>query len=169
MECIIGYIGLQSCASQEVPESGQYINTLPGITLESIDKIANADQVSYAGVWRDVQIEASIRFKADFIEALSKCYTINRNCDYEDMICSNLEFLAIAWRYLLGFQLMIERINSTRLNRFTTLGIEDAEKLAAYYWDEYKTSLAAAIKLVDVSDCCQTECSNNPQKVIWLP
>lgn len=169
MQCIIDYIGLQVCANQDAPVSGLYINTLPGITLESIEKIAGPDQVTYAGVWRDAQAEAAIRFKIDFIAALNKCYTINRHCDYEDMICDNVESLTNAWRYLLGNQLMIFRLYSTRLNRFTTIDAKKAEELKDFYQIEYEKSLMQAIDFIDVSGCCNTQCTNNPERVIWLP
>lgn len=169
MECLINYIGLQACANQEPSVSGKYINSLPGISLESIDKIANADQASYAGVWRDAQAEAAIEFLDDFKAALSKCYTLNVHCDYAEMICENLEHLTRAWRYALGIQLMMYRIHSNRLNRFTTVGLDDAKQLLGLYQAKYEEALQAAIPLIDVSSCCKTECNNNPQSVIWIP
>jgi len=169
MDCLIDYIGLQSCANQEPSASGTYINTIAGISLESIDKIANADQASYAGVWRDAQTEAALTFKPNFMAALNKCYTLSRHCDYEEMICENIELLSEAWRYLLAYQLMLYRIYSNRLNRFTTVDEGKAKELAAEYNARYQERLADAIMLIDVSSCCQTECSNNPQRVQWLP
>lgn len=169
MECLIDYIGLQSCANDQVPDSGLYINTLPGISLESIDKIADGEQVTYKGVWLDTQKEAAVRFKIDFIEKLNACFTINRFCNYEDMICQNIDVLTNTWRYLLGNQLMLYRLYSSRLNKFTTVDRKQAEELKDYYQSEYLKSLEQAIKLIDVSSCCYTECGNNPERVVWLP
>lgn len=169
IDCLQDYIGLQVCADQPVPPSGMYINTLPGISLESIDKIANADQITYIGVWQDVQREAAIRFKSGFMITINACHTLNRGCDYGDMICDNLEYLAEAWRYLLGNMLMIYRLNTTRLNRFTTVDAKQAAELRDYYAAEYEAAMQVAVKLVDVSMCCQIECNNNPQSVTWLP
>lgn len=169
LECLIGYIGLQACPDQPEPESGIYINTLPGISLESIEKIANPDQVTYAGVWRDAQTAAAMRFKAGFMAALNECYTINKHCDYEQMICDNLEVLTAAWWYLLGNQLMLYRINTSRLNRFTTVDLKQAQELYTHYQVEYEGALNNAMKVVDVSGCCQTQCTNNPERVTWLP
>lgn len=53
MECLRNYIGLRGCGLPE-PESGFYVNSLPGISLESIDKLADSEQRSYAGVWADI-------------------------------------------------------------------------------------------------------------------
>lgn len=169
MECLLDYIGFINCSSADASPSGLYINTLPGISLESVDKIANSEQVTYLSVWNDAQAEASIRFKIDFMKAINECYTLSGKCDYEDMICDNLEYLVLAWRYLLGNQLMLYRINSTRLNRFTTVDKKQAEELAAYYQVEYLDALKIAMKLVDVSGCCEQECTNNPQHVWILP
>ncbi len=169
MECLINYIGLQSCENQEPSVSGKYINTIPGISLESIDKIANADQASYAGVWRDAQIEAAATFKPNFMTALNKCYTLSRHCDYDEMICENIELLSEAWRYLLAYHLMLYRIYSNRLNRFTTVDEGKAKELAGEYNARYQDMLSDAIKLVDVSACCQTQSNNNPTRVEWLP
>lgn len=169
MDCLIDYIGLQACQNQVVPQSGLYINGLPGITLESIDKIATADQITYMGVWRDVQAEAALEFMAAFKVALSSCYTLSRHCDYEDLICDNLEHLTVAWRYLLAAQLMLYRINSPRLNRFTTIDLNDAKELLGMYQAKYEAALQQAVQLIDVSGCCQIECTNNPRRVEWLP
>lgn len=169
MECLIDYIGFINCADQPESESGLYINTLPGISLEMVDKVANSEQVTYVSVWNDAQQEASLRFKADFMRAVNECYELSRKCDYEDMICENLEYLVNAWRYLLGNQLMLYRIHSNRLNFFTTIGKKDAEELAAHYQVEYENALKIAMKLVDVSGCCEQKCTNNPTHVWWLP
>lgn len=169
LDCLENYIGFINCASEPDSPSGLYINTLPGISLESVDKIANSEQVTYAQVWADAQVEAAVRFKIDFITKLNECYTLSGKCDYEDMICDNIEHLIVAWRYLLGNQLMHYRINSTRLNRFTTVDKKQAEELAAFYQVEYEKSLQIAMKLVDVTGCCEQECNNNPQHVWILP
>lgn len=168
-DCLINYVGLQACGGvYESPLSGLYINSLPGISLESIDKIADSEQITYAGVWADAQTEAAIRFKSDFITEVTKCYRITRTCDYEDFICDNLELLANAWRYLLGNQLMIYRIFSSRLNRFTTIDLDAAKELRDYYQGEYLQALSQAVKLIDFSTCCM-ECSGNSEVVYWLP
>lgn len=167
MDCLLNYIGIRGCG-EEAPASNQYINTLPGISLESLDKIADSEQITYKGVWEDVQAEASTRFYTDFIEELNKCYALQPYCDYEQMICDNKARLINAWKYLLGNQIMVFRLYTPRLNRFTTVDIEDAAKLMDYYQVEYEKSLKQAMKLIDTSSCCMP-CSGNPEYVTWLP
>jgi hypothetical protein len=69
MDCLKDYIGIKGYGSQE-PLSGLYINQLPGITLESIDKIADKDQGNFTGVWDDVQTRAGNRLEKDLRIAL---------------------------------------------------------------------------------------------------
>lgn len=70
MQCLYDYIGIKGCGIT-APASGMYINVLPGITFNSIESIANEDQVTYAGVWSDVQTRAVERFRIDTIGVLS--------------------------------------------------------------------------------------------------
>lgn len=167
MDCLTGYIGLKVCGT-ETSESGLFINSLPGISFESVEKIADSEQISYAGVWRDVQAEAQARFFVDVIDEISKCYQITPYCDYEEIICGNKHILGNAWRYLLGNQLMLFRIYTSRLNRFTTVDLEQAKELRDMYQVEYERSLAQAVKLINVSSCC-LECGGNPETVTWFP
>lgn len=175
MTCLIDYIGIRICVNPEggvydiTPESNVWINTLPGISLESIDKTANSEQITYLGVWSDAQKEAAVRFKIDFISEIQRCYKLSRDCDYEEMICENKEVLVNAWRYLLGNQLMLFRLYTTRLNRFTTVDLPDAEKLRDFYQVEYEKALRQAAQLVDISTCTDICCSGNPETVYWLP
>jgi len=52
--CLQDYISLKGC-SNELPESGIFLNDLPGISNEFLDSIATGDQVTYQGVWQSVQ------------------------------------------------------------------------------------------------------------------
>jgi hypothetical protein len=167
MTCLKNYIGLKVCGT-ETSESGLYLNSLPGISLESVDKIADSEQITYAGVWDDVQTEAAARFYIDVVTAISECYSLNPYCDYEEIICDNKLKLANAWRYLLGNQLMIFRLYTTRLNRFTTIDAEKAGELRDFYQIEYEKALAQAVQIIDVSSC-ELCCGGNPSYVYILP
>jgi hypothetical protein len=54
MDCLKNYIGLIGC-SESIPESGLFINELPGISFESIEKLSDQEQANYIGVWNDVE------------------------------------------------------------------------------------------------------------------
>lgn len=167
MDCLVDTVGIKSCDDEALPVGG-FINSLPGISLESVDRIADADQITFRGVWTDIQAEAARRFESDFMTSVSECYELNAYCDYEDMACDNQAKLLNAWRYLLGNQLMIERLYSTRINRFTTVDRDQAIELRDYYQVSYENALKQATKLLIIDDCCLV-CSGNPQTVYWLP
>lgn len=169
--CLQDIIGLSPCESEspyDLPASGFYITSLPGISLESIEKVATEDQATYRGLWRDCQRNALDRFKQDILTGLKKCYNLNKECDYEEMICENTELLIDPLKYLLGSWLMLYRLTSNRLNRYTTLDKEEAAELKAFYDAEYNKSLSQAILLMDTTGC-ELCCGGNPEVVIWLP
>lgn len=169
LTCFIDYIGLSYCPGvYEQPGSGIYLNSLPGISIESIDKIADSEQITYLGVWADVQQSAVAQFKVDVMAELNKCFKLDRGCDYETMICANAEMLVQSWKYCLGVWLMIFRINSPRLNRFTTIDAKQATELKDFYQVEYEKALKQAVLLMDTSECCM-QCAGNPETVTWLP
>jgi len=168
MSCLTDYIGIKVCGN-ETSGSGQFINTLPGISFESIDKISDSEQITYKGVWNDVQTESWNRFYIDVVNELSKCYQLQPYCDYEELICDNRSKLITAWKYLLGNQLMHFRLYTTRLNRFTTVDAKKAVELLDYYQMEYEKSLTLAAKIMNVSSCECMSCGGNPETVLWLP
>lgn len=167
MDCYTDLVGIKGCG--DIPTGG-WINTLPGISLEVIDNIADSEQVTYLGVWADVQKEASTQFKIDLIEKINECYNINTDCDYEDIICKaeNIVLLTTSWRFRLGVQLMIERLYSTRIN-WITLNKEQAEELKTFYQVEYERTLSQAVKFMDLTDCCLQCGGGNPNYSVWLP
>lgn len=171
MKCLIDYIGIKICQDADaVCDSGIYINTLPGISLEMIEKTATEDQRNYAGLWADVQAEAWNIFVVDFIEAISDCYELTKKCNYEALICENKRIVVNAWRYLLGAQLMIYRKNTTRLNKFTTVEEDKVGELIDWYQANYEKSLAQAVKLCNIDSCkCVLVMDPKPKSVAWIP
>jgi hypothetical protein len=169
MDCFIDYIGLSACAgAYEAPASGIYVNSLPGLSLESIDKVANQEQLNYLGVWNDAQTNAVQQFKVDVMAEIQKCYQLNCDCDYEALICANIEVLVQSWKYLLGIWILMYRINSNRLNRFTTLDVTQAKELKDHYQAEYSLFLSKSVLCMDITSC-ELCCGGNPEIVTWLP
>lgn len=169
MDCFLDYIGLSYCAGiYEQPGSGIYLNSLPGISIQSIDAIADSEQTTYLGVWADVQSSAVAQFRIEVISELNKCFKLNRDCGYTTMICNNRDTLIQAWKYLLGVWLLTFRVNSDRLNRYTTVDKKQAEELLAFYQVRYEDALKQAVQLMDTTECCM-ECSGNPETVYQLP
>lgn len=168
MDCFVDSVGLQFCQGSETPVSGLYLNSLPGISIESIDKIADSEQITYLGVFEDVQTNAKAQFRLDIMTELHKCYRLNKDCDYNTLICDNTEVLYQAWKYLLGVHVMLFRQASDRLNWFTTVSLEDAKALQDRYQVEYEASLNQGVQLMDTSECCM-KCDPMPRRIVWLP
>lgn len=77
MDCLIDSIGIIGCGTSS-PASGIFINSFAGMSLESIEAIADAEQGDYIGVWADVQKNASRRLSTDVSVELGKRYKLNR-------------------------------------------------------------------------------------------
>lgn len=341
MECFRNYIGVKGCGQPE-PLSGLYINSLPGITLRSIDEIANSEQVTFVNVWKDVQDRALNKFRTNVISGFRKekkykiktisqmvdlgrridtvdgqttalaqyrgftieltfsgdiytlrsslqsiyvqtlavytpvvtsglvvkifdldtaeelytktiastvagwnsinvfqnfnadrvfvCYdassvdsvlqnilpatsscgscvqiiygdycqgqvygaystdlanpteidrdtnsygmsgVVSVQCRYDWIVCNNKEHFANALLYLLGAEMMIERLHSETFSQYTTIGIKDAEELQGFFQAEFESQLEAAIGGIDIdlSDCC-IECQSQVSHKKMLP
>ncbi len=79
MDCLENYIALKNCSSV-VPESGLYVNILPGINTELVDKIATSEQINFLGVWNNVKQRSFLRLKNDVV------MKIQERMDFNDVI-----------------------------------------------------------------------------------
>lgn len=71
MDCLIDFVGLRGC-KEVIPRSGQYINGLAGISLKTLDSLANEEQLSYRGFWNDVQTRAARRMGSDLLARVNR-------------------------------------------------------------------------------------------------
>lgn len=76
-DCLRDYIGLRGCSSSE-PESDLYITDQPGISLISLDKVADSEKQTYKAVWEAVQTRAINRINSDVISEFAKKYHLRR-------------------------------------------------------------------------------------------
>lgn len=167
--CLKDYVGVKLCDdSLNPPGSGLYINSLPGLSIEALDNIADSEQITYKGIYSDAQDEAWQLFQVDFFNALSNCYDIKSTDDWSSLICPNKKKLVGAWRYLIGVELMIYRQYSPRLN-FFTMDAKEAAGLQTLYQTEYESALEKSMKIIDISSL-HIHCGPGQiQSVIWLP
>ena len=84
LSCLKNWIGVQGCTTT-TPDSGLFINQLPGIELEMIDSLADEQQVDFNGVWDDVQERAVRRFKTDINAEFKKRYLLKNITESIDM------------------------------------------------------------------------------------
>ena len=130
----------------ETAESGLYINVDLPITLDMLNKIKETDQADLKAMWDEIQDRGIkkfvIRVKQGYRELFGVC-SIDDNW-FDD----NKDDLSFSLLYFLGSELMIERIFSTRINRYTTIDRKKAEELKGLFDDEFPTQLKAALEII---------------------
>lgn len=71
MDCLINYIGVEDCQFAPSP-TGLYLQQLPGMEFEQIEKISSPEQGGWAGVWADIQGRAARTFRRDVIAEFNR-------------------------------------------------------------------------------------------------
>lgn len=59
-------------------------------------------------------------------------------CAYDNIICNNKELFIAPWMYLLGSELMSERLYTSRLNEYTSIKRDDATRLKQMFEAQYR-------------------------------
>jgi len=71
VDCFRNFVGLAGCGAT-TPDSGRYVNELPGISLESVDSLVNSEQISYAKLFTDLQTTSQSSFQNNIVARLTK-------------------------------------------------------------------------------------------------
>jgi hypothetical protein len=81
---------------------------------------------------------------------------VSMKCSYDGLVCVNKDLFSTALWYLLGSEMMLERINSPRINKFTTVDLKKAKELQEYFEGMWKQELGIVIDSIDLNDgdCC---------------
>src|SRR4051812_19751040 len=74
--CLQNHIGMRGCGI-DTPNSAAYVNELPGISLKTIDNIADSEQLNFNGVWANIQARALRKFDTDVQNYLGKRHKLN--------------------------------------------------------------------------------------------
>ncbi|PCJ57924.1 MAG: hypothetical protein COA65_08675 [Rhodospirillaceae bacterium] len=112
LNCLKSHILVQGCTTT-TPNSGIFINQLPGIELEMIDKIADEQQVDFNGVYDDIEERAVRRLKTDINAEFKKKYklkNITQSIDLEREVDSTTTTAAAA--QFRGFTLELDRTDN---------------------------------------------------------
>lgn len=72
-------------------------------------------------------------------------------CDYGNLVCRNKQVFANALWYLLGAEVLTERIHSDRLNRYTTIDAKKALELRDEFYAQYKAELGVALSTIQLN------------------
>jgi len=84
LDCLKDWIGVQGCTTT-TPDSGIFINQLPGVELEMMDSLADEQQVDFNGVYDDVQERAVRRLKTDINAEFKKRHRLKNITQSIDM------------------------------------------------------------------------------------
>lgn len=152
---LYGYVGLSSKIVEV--ESGLYLDSLPDISLTLVDKLTPIEDSDFSELWAKIEDRAIKKFRTLFINAINKCHRIHKIDVCECLIESNYEVFGIALWYLLGAELMFERANSSRLNRFTTIDKAKAKELTTTLMELFSDELTVGVNSIDVND---NDCSD---------
>jgi hypothetical protein len=81
---------------------------------------------------------------------------VSLKCDYEGLICANSDLFATALWYLLGRELMVERLFTDRINKWSTIDRPKAQQLHDIFANTYEKELNLVIDGIDLNDsgCC---------------
>jgi len=170
MDCLQGYIGLSVGVAPV--ESNLYVVTLPGISMHNLEKIADkteqvtADHKPDAGiVFAECEQRAIRTFTSAFTAGLNECYHLSDIHVIECIICANKPKIAVALWYFIGHEIMIERLSTDRLNRFTTIDLKKAKELRDLFIDRAEYELLAAVKGINPND---SECVQKPVECVEI-
>ncbi|GHT33561.1 hypothetical protein FACS189434_07980 [Bacteroidia bacterium] len=163
IDCLVGYIGL--CSSEGTAQSGLYLDALPDINLYNTGKIADSSQKTENGtlspdaVFEDVQKRAILKFRTLFIIEFNRCFKEYNRTNIECLICENKVLLATALWYLMGAEMLQERLGSERINRFTTIDRQKTRELQQEFMQDFANELQMAIAGIDIeaSACFENE------------
>jgi hypothetical protein len=169
MNCLADRIGIKGCGVTYIVAPQLYINSLPGVTLEMIDALANDEQETFIGLWNDVILRSMKRFEIAVKSKLNKCYKLTDKVVVECLVCEKKDLFDVALWYLHGVELMIERTSTDEMSRYTTIDLDKAEQLKQEFFSEYETALNDAIQSINPSDSdCVKGCLQCNDTVRWV-
>lgn len=90
-------------------------------------------------------------------------------CSYEVFICANRQDLALAWWYLLGAELMIDRQYSDRVNRYTTVDIKKAKDLEELFRKKFENELETFVNSVSLTTDWCIDCDAQITRIQRIP
>ena len=96
--------------------------------------------------------------------------TFNLECSVSNFVCQRIDSFKDAFLYKLGVEFCNERIYSDRINRYTLMDREEADRLRIEFNDQYKLLIDAALKdlKIEESDEC-FECNRAINYKMMLP
>lgn len=145
------------------------INSLPGVSLQKIDSLADDEQETFLGVWNDIVLRAMMKFEILVKAKLNQCYKLTDKTVVACLVCEKKELFDVALWYLHGTELMIEITSTDTINRYTTIDLEKAERLKEEFYLEFQGALNDAVQAITPADSdCITGCVECNDTVKWV-
>ena len=157
LDCLIGYIGLRSDVGGA--NSGLYLDALPDINIINTQKLTDVDQDSADAVFSVVEKRAILKFRTLFIAEFNKCHRLFDRSIVDCIICENKELLAESLWYLMGAEMLQERLGSNRINRHTAVDRKNTKEQKQDFENYFYKQLETAVLGIDLngSDCLKGE------------
>ena len=164
LNCLTGYVGITTCTDEE-PGSGLFIDSLPGVSPEMLQAIAEPNTPDYISEWSKIEHRAILAFRSLLLAKLNECYEIHNFSTAECIACENQDVLAVALWYLFGHYVMGAALASWTNSRFSTVDRQQVEELQADYYVQFERELTNAMRGIDL---CQDKCiqQNEPGCVV---
>ena len=108
-------------------------------------------------------------FTSEPMDSFGLTATLSLQCSYDVLVCNFKSNLAVAWWYLLGSELMKERIYTDRVNRYTTVDLDKARELMKSLHDDYMNELLTFVDSIDLSRDWCIDCDALLRQVEFLP
>jgi len=157
LECLVGLIGLD--CSKGTAQSGLYLEQLPDINIGNVNKITDEGNFTVEEVFEDVEKRAILKFRTLFITEFNKCHRMYKREAIDCLICENKELLAEALWYLMGAEMLQQRLGSNRINRYTTVDRNKTKETKEYFEQEFERHLHTAVLGINLeeSKCFEDE------------
>ena len=181
IECLNNRIGIRGCDAPTSPASAEgvtpfvealpilVVNDLLGISLQNLNAIVEDEDETFLVMWNKVVLRTMKKFEVLVKAKLNECYKLTDKTVVACLICENAELFDVALWYLHGTELMIERTSTDTLSRYTTIDLDKAEELKAYFYGEFQACLNDAVQGMNIADSdCITDVVESNETVRWV-
>lgn len=181
IECLNNRIGIRGCDAPTSPASAEgvtpvvealpilVVNDLPGVSLQNINAIVEDEDETFLTLWNKIVLRTMKKFEVLVKSKLNQCYKLTDKEVVACLICEKKDLFDVALWYLHGTELMIERTSTDTLSRYTTIDLDKAEELKAYFYGEFQACLDDAVQAIDPADsACVDDCVESNESVKWV-
>lgn len=146
-ESLKGYIGLSAGIGVEA-ESGLYVDALPDISIEHIDKLIT-NEGSVERLWDEIENRSILKLRTFFMMEVNKCHKVADRDKIECLMDENKHLLATTLWYMIGAEVMQQRLYSGRINS-ATVDRSKAREIRQEFEETWKRELTVAVAGINI-------------------